>query len=95
MKPKSTIKDLLARKGGRKITMTNAADYNTARAADEAGIDIIAARGLYNEEQMCLGLDQVRQGAPNTLIACNLPATIAYVSDAEAVRCWRETTAPT
>lgn len=87
MKPKLTMRDLLASKGQRKLTMTNAADYNTARAAEEAGIDIIAARGLYDERQMCLGLDQVRQGAPNTLVACNLPPTVAYVSDAEAIRC--------
>lgn len=87
MKTKLTMRDLLASKGQRKITMTNAADYNTARAAEEAGIDIIAARGLWDERQMCLGLDQVRAAAPNTIIACNLPSTVAYVSDAEAIRC--------
>jgi 3-methyl-2-oxobutanoate hydroxymethyltransferase len=87
MKPKLTMRDLLACKGQRKITMTNAADYNTARAAEEAGVDIISARGLWDERQMCLGLDQVRAGAPNTVVACNLPPTVAYVSDAEAIRC--------
>jgi len=87
LKPKLTMRDLLATKGRRKLTMTNAADYNTARAAEEAGIDIITARGLWDERQLGLGLDQVRQGAPNTLVACNLPPTVAYVSDAEAIRC--------
>ena len=37
---KPTIGQLLATKGKRQLTMTNAADYNTARAAQEAGIDI-------------------------------------------------------
>lgn len=84
---KLTVRDLLALKGRRKFSMTNAADYNTAKAAEQAGIDIISGRGLYNEEQMCLALDQLRQAAPNTLIACNMPATVAYVSDTEAIRC--------
>ena len=84
---KLTVRDLLDLKGTRKLSMTNAADYNTARAAEQAGIDIISGRGLYNEEQMCLALDQLRQAAPDTLIACNMPATVAYVSDTEAIRC--------
>jgi 3-methyl-2-oxobutanoate hydroxymethyltransferase len=84
---KLTIADLRALKGGRKIVMTNAADYNTARAAEEAGVDIIGGRGLYNESQMCLVLDQLRLAAPETMIACNLPATTVYVSDSEIIRC--------
>ena len=87
MKPKLTMRDLLASKGQRKLAMTNASDYNTARAAEAAGMDIISARGLWDERQMCVGLDQVRAGAPNTIVACNLPPTVAYVSDAEAIRC--------
>ena len=87
MKSKLTMRALLGSKGKRKLTMTHAADYNTARAAEQAGIDIITGRGLFDERQMCFGLDQIRQGAPNTLIACNLPATVAYVSESEAVRC--------
>lgn len=87
MRRKLTMKELLAAKGIRKLTMTNAADYNTAKAAEAAGLDIIAARGLYNEQQMCLGLDQIREGAPNTIVACNLPSTVVYVSDSEAIRC--------
>lgn len=87
MKSKLTMRDLLGSKGKRKLTMTNAADYNTARAAEQAGLDIITGRGFFDERQMCFGLDQIRQGAPNTVIACNLPATVAYVSEAEAVRC--------
>ncbi len=87
MKTKLTMRDFLGSKGKSKLTQTNAADFNTARAAEEAGIDIITGRGLFDERQMCLGLDQIREGAPNTLIACNLPPTTAYVSDEEAIRC--------
>jgi 3-methyl-2-oxobutanoate hydroxymethyltransferase len=83
---KPTIKELLATKGRRRLTMTNAVDYNTARAAAEAGIDIIYGRGMYNEQQIGLVLDQISQAAPNNLIAVNLPPTVAFVSDSEAIR---------
>ena len=83
---KPTIGELLAGKGKRQLTMTNATDYNTALAAAEAGIDIIAARGMYDEQQIGVVLDQVVKAAPSAVIACNLPATVAYVSDAEAIR---------
>ena len=83
---KPTIGQLLATKGKRQLTMTNAADYNTARAAEEAVIDIILARGITDEHQIGAVLDQVVAGAPKTVIVCNLPPTVAYVSDAEAIR---------
>jgi 3-methyl-2-oxobutanoate hydroxymethyltransferase len=83
---KPTIGDLLAGKGKRQLTMTNATDYNTALAAAEAGIDIISGRGMFDEAQIGLVLDQIVKAAPNAVIACNLPATIAYVSDSEAIR---------
>ncbi len=83
---KPTIGALLACKGKRQLTMTNAADYNTARAAAEAGIDVILARGITDERQIGVVLDQIVAGAASTVIVCNLPATIAYVSDAEAIR---------
>ena len=83
---KPTIGELLAGKGTRQLTMTNATDFNTARAAAEAGIDVISGRGMYDEQQIGLVLDQIVKAAPNAVIACNLPATIAYVSDSEAIR---------
>lgn len=83
---KPTIGELLAGKGKRQLTMTNATDYNTALAAGEAGIDIISGRGMYDEQQIGLVLDQIVKAAPDAVIACNLPATIAYVSDSEAIR---------
>jgi 3-methyl-2-oxobutanoate hydroxymethyltransferase len=83
---KPTISELLAGKGKRQLTMTNATDYNTALAAAEAGIDIISGRGMYDEQQIGVVLDQIVKAAPNAVIACNLPATVAYVSDSEAIR---------
>ena len=38
---KKTIFDLLDRKGTLPVSMLTAYDYNTARAIDEAGIDMI------------------------------------------------------
>ena len=83
---KLTIGQLLTTKGKRQLTMTNAADYNTARAAAEAGIDLVLARGITDEHQIGPILDQIVAGAPQTVIVCNLPPTVAYVSDAEAIR---------
>jgi 3-methyl-2-oxobutanoate hydroxymethyltransferase len=83
---KPTVGELLAGKGKRQLTMTNANDYNTALAASEAGIDMILARGIYDEQQIGLVLDQIVKAAPSAVIVCNLPATIAYVSDSEAIR---------
>ena len=83
---KPSIGALLRGKGKRQLTMTNANDYNTALAAAEAGIDLILARGIYDEQQIGLVLDQIVKAAPNVVLVCNLPATIAYVSDAEAIR---------
>ena len=67
---KPTIGELLARKGKQQLTMTNAGDYNTARAAAEAGIDIIMGRGIFDEQQIGVVLDQLVQAAPDTVIAC-------------------------
>ena len=41
---------------------------------------------MFDEAQIGLVLDQIVKAAPDAVIACNLPATIAYVSDAEAIR---------
>ena len=38
---RTTIFDLLGRKGGKPVSMLTAYDYNTARTIDEAGIDMI------------------------------------------------------
>ena len=38
-------------------------------------------------EEMLIVLEQVEKGAPNTLIGAGIPASLAYVSDTEAIRC--------
>jgi 3-methyl-2-oxobutanoate hydroxymethyltransferase len=82
---KLTVRDLLATKGKRKLLLTTAFDHWTAKACEEAGVDIILtfARNL---EQLKGVMEQVRSGAPNTMIGAGLPLIEAYSSDAEALR---------
>jgi 3-methyl-2-oxobutanoate hydroxymethyltransferase len=85
MKRKLTVKDLLATKGKRKLSMTTVFDHYTAKAAELAGIDLVG-RGGDNIEEMCLSLDDLRKGAPNTPLIYNIPVTHAYVSESETIR---------
>jgi 3-methyl-2-oxobutanoate hydroxymethyltransferase len=89
MKKKLTIKELLDLKGKRKIIMTTAFDYNTAKACELAGIDIIVtwSQNYDSLEELFIVLDQVRKGAPNTLIGAAIPKSISYISESEAMRC--------
>ena len=86
---KPTVRDLANLKGKRKIALTTAFDYWTARACDLAGIDVIVTwpQHYENMEELRIVLDQVRKGAPNTLIGVGIPRYEAYVSETEAVRC--------
>ena len=83
--PKLTVRDLLQAKGKRKLVLTTAFDAWTARAAENAGVDMILAWGS-NLEHSKWVVDTVRSGAPNTLIGSGLPSTGAYSSEAEALR---------
>ncbi len=80
-----TVRDLLEAKGKRKLVLTTAFDAWTAKAAEEAGVDMILAWGN-NLEHSKWVIDSVRSGAPNTLIGSGLPSTGAYASEAEALR---------
>lgn len=82
---KLTVRDLLAAKGKRKLVLTTAFDAWTAKAAEEAGVDMILAWGS-NLEHSKWVIDSVRSGAPNTLIGSGLPSGDAYASEAEALR---------
>ncbi|MBX3013700.1 MAG: 3-methyl-2-oxobutanoate hydroxymethyltransferase [Caldilineaceae bacterium] len=82
---KLTVRDLLQAKGKRKLVLTTAFDAWTARAAENAGVDMILAWGS-NLEHSKWVIDTVRAGAPNTLIGSGLPSTGAYSSEAEALR---------
>ncbi len=87
--PRPTIKDLQALKGQRKIVLTTAFDYYTARACELAGIDVIVTWPQHNEtmEELLMVLEQVRKGAPNTLIGAGIPRYQAYINETEATRC--------
>jgi len=82
---KLTVHDLIQAKGKRKLVLTTAFDTWTARAAEEAGVDMILAWGS-NLEHSKWVIDSVRLGAPNTLIGSGLPMVGAYSSEAEALR---------
>ena len=80
---KLTIKDLLDAKGKRQLILTTAFDAWTAKAAEEAGVDMIVSWGR-NLEHSKYVIDAVRSGAPNTLIGSGLPAP-AYASERDAL----------
>lgn len=72
MKKKLTVADLLKIKGsGRKLVLTTAFDEWTARAAEEAGVDMIVAWGSCLEHTKFV-VQAVRRGAPNTLIGSGI-----------------------
>lgn len=81
---KLTVKELLEAKGKRQLVLTTAFDAWTAKAAEEAGVDMIVSWGR-NLEHSKWVIDTVRSGAPNTLIGSGLPIG-AYSSKAEALR---------
>ena len=58
-----TIKDLQNLRGKRKIVLTTAFDYYTARACELAGIDVIVTWPQHNEtmEELLMVLEQVRK----------------------------------
>ena len=87
--PRPTIRDLQNLKGERKVVLTTAFDYYTAKACELAGIDIIVTWPQHNEtmEELMIMLEQVRKGAPNTLIGAGIPRYQAFINETEAIRC--------
>ena len=82
---KLTVKELLDAKGKRKLVLATAFDYWTAKACDDAGLDMILSWGC-NMEHMRYVIDEVRRGAPNTLIGSGIPTPEGYSSNAAALR---------
>lgn len=96
---KITIKDILALKGKRKITMLTAYDYPLASLVDKAGIDIIlVGDSLAN---VVLGLDSttkvgmpemlhhakaVRRAVKNALLVGDMPFDSYQLNPAESVK---------
>eukprot|EP00931_Biecheleriopsis_adriatica_P026345 TRINITY_DN16040_c0_g1_i1.p1 TRINITY_DN16040_c0_g1~~TRINITY_DN16040_c0_g1_i1.p1 ORF type:complete len:546 (+),score=108.34 TRINITY_DN16040_c0_g1_i1:66-1703(+) len=70
-KKKLTVAELLALKGKRKLVLTTAFDEWTARAAEEAGVDMILGWGNGHEHSKFV-VEAVRRGAPNTLIGTGI-----------------------
>jgi 3-methyl-2-oxobutanoate hydroxymethyltransferase len=82
-KKKLTVAELIDLKGKRQITLTTAFDEWTARAAEEAGVDMILAWGSCHEHTKFV-VEAVRRGAPNTLIGTGVNPG-AYVSAENAL----------
>ena len=81
-KKKLTVADLIAAKGKRKLVLCTAFDEWTARAAEEAGVDMVLAWGADLESSKFV-IENVRRGAPNTLIGSGInPGAYASIEDA-------------
>ena len=83
-KKKLTVAELIALKGKRQIIVTTAFDEWTARAAEEAGVDMILAWGSCHEHSKYV-IEAVRRGAPNTLIGSGINPG-AYQSSENALK---------
>ena len=97
---KKTSKDILSTKNKRKLTHITALDYFTARAAEEAEIDIIGLGGTAAEmffkgsengtastmEELLFCLNAVRRGAPCTFIMASLSYGLSFISDEDTLR---------
>ena len=93
-------KDIQELKQKRKITRTTGLDFFTARAIEQAGIDIIGLdgppmeiffKGMANGdaavmEEVLLSLAAVRRGAPQTFLMVPIPFGYASISHEETVR---------
>lgn len=93
-----SAEDVRARKGGRRLAMLTAYDYPTARALDEAGLDLILVGDSLGEVEMGFEttrvvtlsiiehhLRAVRNGVTRTHVVADLPADTYRDAD-EAVR---------
>jgi len=95
-----TVKNIQNTKNKRKLTHTTALNYFTARAAEEANIDIIGLGGTAVEmflkgaengtasimEELLFCISAVRRGAPNTFVMASLPYGMSFISDEDTLR---------
>lgn len=98
---KLTVKGLLDLKGKRQLTCTTCHDYYTAKACNEAGVDIIVSSGEFVRQyiagdftkttetmnDLLTTLEGVRKGAPDVFIYASLPHGVVSISKEETVRC--------
>ena len=73
-----TVRDLIDIKGKKKLTQIHVATVEEARAAEEAGIDILLVRA-------CPELKSIRDSAPKTFITVSVPF-IKYSNKEDIVR---------
>ena len=96
--PKLTLRELQNIKGKRKLSCTTAYDYYTARACEQAGIDMIVTSAAFirqhiagdlitsgSMDELLLALEGVRKGAPDTFVYVALPFGTASISDEKAI----------
>jgi len=97
---RTTVKDIIDAKNEKKLTHITALNYFTARAAEEAGIDIIGLGGTAVEmffkgkengtastmDELLFCVSAVRRGAPNTFIMASLPYGSSFISDEDTIR---------
>ena len=76
--PRPTIRELLDSKGRKKYTMVAANDFDTARACELAGIDMLACSAV--------AFPQVRRAAPGCFVRPAAPRASYKGSDADAIR---------
>ncbi|MFC2017295.1 3-methyl-2-oxobutanoate hydroxymethyltransferase [Chloroflexota bacterium] len=85
-----TIYDLQNLKGKRQIIETSAIDFWTARAAQAAGVDIIATGSTGGDidtyENLAARVQLIRKAAPNVLIMVPLITHTPLISNEEAIR---------
>ncbi len=94
-----TVPSVVARKGGRKLSVLTAYDYALARLADLAGVDMIlvgdslAMVGLGQPDTLAVGLDAmihhtraVSRGTQRALVVGDMPFMSYQPSDEGAVR---------
>ena len=95
--PKS-VRDILAMKGSKKITVITAYDYTTAQLCDKAGIDILLvgdSGGMvmlgYDStipvtmEQMCFFTEAVSRGRQNAMVVADMPFMSYQASKSQAI----------
>ena len=89
MRNKMTIHELLSCKGKRMVSIATAFDYETAKACDEAELDIILtwSKTMGTMDEVKLRLREVCSGAPGCMTGVAMPILPAYTSETEAVRC--------
>ena len=95
--PKS-VRDILAMKGSKKITVITAYDYTTAQLCDKAGVDILLVGdsggmvmlGYDNTipvtmEQMCFFTEAVSRGRQNAMVVADMPFMSYQASKSQAI----------